>query len=178
MQISDIPSFMQYWFTADHEYLHRMGVDVTKMPAPEKLSGMLLEQLNTPLELKTSYCVIWENNGQPIGHSNTNPTIYGQEAKMHLHLWPSWERKKGMGTEFIKMTLPYYFENLKLKSLWCEPYALNDAPNKTLAKTGFHFIKEYITVPSFICFEQPVKQWMMSYEDFKALSKTNLSGKS
>jgi RimJ/RimL family protein N-acetyltransferase len=69
------------------------------------------------------------------------------------------------------LTLPYYFENLKLKKLWCEPYALNIAPNKTLEKAGFHFIKEYTTVPSFICFEQPVKQWMISYEDFKMLNE-------
>jgi RimJ/RimL family protein N-acetyltransferase len=158
MQISDIPSFLEYWFTADHEYLQRMGVDVTKMPASEKLTQMLLEQINTPIEQRISYCIIWENNGQAIGHSNTNPTVYSEEAKMHLHLWSFSERKKGMGTEFVKLTLPYYFENLKLKKLWCEPYALNIAPNKTLEKAGFHFIKEYTTVPSFICFEQPVKQ--------------------
>ena len=173
MQISDTPSFMQYWYTADHAYLHSMGVDVSKMPAPEKLSEMLLEQLNKPIELKTSYCIIWQNNGQPVGHSNTNPTTYGEEAKMHLHLWSSAERKKGMGTELLKMTLTYYFENLKLKTLWCEPYALNAAPNKTLEKTGFKLIKEYITVPGFISFEQLVKQWKMSYEDFQALSKPN-----
>jgi RimJ/RimL family protein N-acetyltransferase len=173
MQISDIPFFMQYWYSADHAYLHGMGVDVNKMPAPEKLSEMLLTQLNNPIELKTSYCIIWQNNGQPVGHSNTNPTTFGEEAKMHLHLWSSTERKKGMGTELLKMTLPYYFENLKLKTLWCEPYALNMAPNKTLQKAGFKLIKEYITVPGFISFEQPVKQWKMSYEVFQELSKTN-----
>jgi len=168
MQTTDIPDFLQYWYTADHTYLLSMGVDINKMPAKEVLSEMLLEQLNTPIENKKSYCIVWENNGKAIGHSNTNPTIYGEEAKMHLHLWLHAERKKGMGTELIKMTLPYYFEKLKLKTLWCEPYALNAAPNKTLEKAGFKFIKEYITIPSFICFEQPVKQWIMSYEDFKA----------
>jgi len=145
-------------------------VDVTKMPAPEKLSAALLEQLNTPIEKKTSYCIIWVNNGEPIGHSNVNPITYGGEAKMHLHIWPAEERKKGMGAELVKMTLPYFFEKLKLKTLWCEPYALNIAPNKTLEKAGFNFVKEYITVPSSFCFEQPVKQWMMTYEDFKVLS--------
>jgi RimJ/RimL family protein N-acetyltransferase len=167
MQISDIPFFIQYWCNADDAYLQSMGVDVTKMPAPEKLSGMLMEQLNTPVEHKTSYCIVWESNGRAIGHSNTNPTTYGQEAKMHLHLWSSAERKKSMGTELLKMTLPYYFENLKLKTLWCEPYALNVAPNKTLEKAGFSFVKEYITIPSLFCFEQPVKLWRMSYEDYK-----------
>jgi RimJ/RimL family protein N-acetyltransferase len=172
MQIADIPSLVSYWFTADHDYLHNMGVDVSKMPAPEKLSQMFLEQLNTPIEKKTSYCIIWENNGEPIGHSNTNPTVYGREAKMHLHIWSPLKRKKGMGTQFVKMTLPHYFENFKLKTLWCEPYALNIAPNKTLEKAGFKFVKEYITVPGFINYEQTVKQWMMSYADYKVLNKT------
>jgi hypothetical protein len=40
MQISDIPFFMQYWYSADHAYLHGMGVDVNKMPAPEKFSSL------------------------------------------------------------------------------------------------------------------------------------------
>ena len=171
MGISDIPAFLEYWYTADHDYLHGMGVDVTKMLAPEKLSEMLLEQLNTPIENRRSYCIIWEINGNPIGHSNTSPIIYGDEAKMHLHLWSSAERKKGMGARFVKMTLPYFFEKLKLKTLWCEPNAFNIAPNKTLEKAGFNFVKEYITIPSSFCFKQPVKQWVMSYEDFKALTK-------
>lgn len=71
-----------------------MGVDVGKMPSEEKLLQMLLEQLNTPIERKTSYGIIWENNGRSIGHCNTNPTVYGKEAKMHLHLWSAGKEKK------------------------------------------------------------------------------------
>src|SRR5829696_2725589 len=99
IEIRDIPSFIKYWFTADGDYLYNMGIDVSKMPALDKLSAALLEQLNTPIEKKTSYCIIWENNGEPIGHSNVNPITYGGEAKMHLHIWPAEERKKGMGAE-------------------------------------------------------------------------------
>ena len=173
MNLNDIPLFMQYWFSAGPEYLQGMGVDVTKMPPQEQFYQMLLEQLNTPLENKKSYCIIWENDGEPVGHSNTNPTTYGLEAKMHLHLWSPLARKKGMGTQFVKLTLPYFFENLKLKTLWCEPYALNVAPNKTLEKVGFKLVKEYFGIPGFIAFEQPVKQWMLSYEDFRAQGKTH-----
>jgi hypothetical protein len=85
----------------------------------------------------------------------------------------SCRKKKRHGHRTFKNDIALFFENLKLKTLWCEPYALNAAPNKTLEKTGFKLIKEYITVPGFISFEQPVKQWKMSYEDFQALSKTN-----
>ena len=171
MQISDIPDFLKYWYDADPAYMLNMGVDINKMPPREQLYQMLLEQLNTPIENRRSCCVVWENDGEAIGHSNTNPTTYGDEAKMHLHLWSPEKRKKGMGTELVRMTLPYYFKNLKLKTLWCEPYALNAAPNKTLEKVGFTLVKEYFGVPSFISFEQPVKQWRMLHADFELLVK-------
>ena len=65
------------------------------------------------------------------------------------------------------MTLPFFFENFKLKKLYCEPYALNAAPNKTLTKAGFNFVKKYSTIPGSISFEQEVNQWEMSYDSFK-----------
>jgi RimJ/RimL family protein N-acetyltransferase len=67
------------------------------------------------------------------------------------------------------MTLPLFFERLQLKKLYCEPYALNSAPNKSLEKVGFEFIKEYITIPGSLNFEQPVKRWELSYEKFQLL---------
>ena len=86
---------------------------------------------------------------------------------MHLHIWDADARKKGVGTELIKLTLPYFFENCKLRQLYCEPYALNTAPNKTLEKAGFVFVKEYVTTPGMLNFEQPVNRWEMSYESYK-----------
>jgi len=89
---------------------------------------------------------------------------------MHLHLWNKDVRKKGYGTRFVKLSLPYFFGNYQLKKLFCEPYALNPAPNKTLEKAGFEFIKEYTTIPGFINFEQPVCLWEMRFEKFKTFS--------
>jgi ribosomal-protein-alanine N-acetyltransferase len=88
---------------------------------------------------------------------------------MHLHLWNNASRKKGNGTAFVKLTLPYYFENLQLKKLCCEPYALNTAPNKTLKKVGFTFIKKYTTIPGILNFEQEVNLWEMTKEQFEKL---------
>jgi RimJ/RimL family protein N-acetyltransferase len=169
IQINDVPNFISYWFDSDPAYLYTLGVDKNKMPSREEFHQMLLEQLNTPIEKRKSYCIIWEHNGEAIGHSNTNPTTYGEEAKMHLHIWSQSERKKGMGTELVMISVRNFFEKLKLKTLWCEPYALNAAPNRTLEKTGFKLVKEYVTIPGFVCYEQPVKQWVMSFEDFKNL---------
>jgi RimJ/RimL family protein N-acetyltransferase len=67
------------------------------------------------------------------------------------------------------MTLPYFFDSLQIKRLYSEPYALNEAPNKTLERAGFELEKEYITTPGSLNFEQPVKRWVMTKERFAAL---------
>ena len=71
-----------------------------------------------------------------------------------------------MGLELVKLTLPHFFEKLKLRKLYCEPYALNPAPNKTLARAGFELMKEYTTTPGPLNFEQPVKLWQMTRKQF------------
>jgi RimJ/RimL family protein N-acetyltransferase len=72
-----------------------------------------------------------------------------------------------MGVQLVKKSLPYFFNNLHLKTLYCEPYALNPAPNKTLPKVGFEFVKEYITVPGHLNFEQRVCLWQMKKAQFE-----------
>jgi RimJ/RimL family protein N-acetyltransferase len=127
---------------------------------------MLLNQLEKPLHERMSYCIIWLLNGEPIGHCNTNPTVFGEEAAMHLHIWDERHRKAGLGSEFLKKTLPYFFQNLQLKRLYSEPYSLNDAPSKTLAKRGFELTKEYVTIPGSLNFQQPVKRWELPADKF------------
>lgn len=167
LQTRDIAPLTDYWLTADRAYLEGMGVDVTKMPARQEWQAMLTEQLNTPLEEKKSYALIWEVDGRAVGHSNINKIVFGREAYMHLHLWDPEVRKKGYGTQFIRLTLPCYFNNYHLQTLYCEPYALNPAPNRTLERTGFHLVKEYVTTPGWINFEQPVRLWAMTREEFE-----------
>lgn len=60
---------------------------------------------------------------------------------MHLHLWEANKRRKGIGAQLVKLSLAYFFNDLKLKQLFSESYALNSAPNKVLKKIGFTFIK-------------------------------------
>ena len=167
IQSADIDDIIQYWLGSDHEYLKSMGVDVEKLFTKEQLSNMLLTQMNLPYEQKNAYCIIWEIDGKAIGHCNTNPSQFGVEANMHLHVWQPGNRRKGLGLSLLKMTIPYFFKNLQLKQLICEPFALNPAPHKTLEKLGFEFEKEYITVPGSINFEQPVKRWVLSYDRYK-----------
>jgi len=104
-------------------------------------------------------CMIWLFNGKAIGHCNVNNIIFGQSAFMHLHMWNAPNRKKGMGSQLVQLSIPYFFKHLELKELFCEPYALNPAPNKTLAKLGFQFIKKHVTIPGSLNFEQEVNRW-------------------
>jgi RimJ/RimL family protein N-acetyltransferase len=160
MQENDIESIIKYWHTSDKEFLTGMGVDLNKIPTREEMEKMLHQQLDQPYEEKGSYCLIWEVDGEAVGHSNVNKIIFGEEAYMHLHLWKNAVRQKGFGTELVKMTVPYFFKNLKLKKLYCEPYALNPAPNKTLEKAGFKFVRTYITTPGWLNFEQQVNLYL------------------
>lgn len=169
IETSDIDLIADYWLNSDPGHLKGMGVDLDKLPTREQWSSMLLKQIETPLPQKNAYCIIWLENGKPVGHCNTNPASFGQEANMHLHLWNSHSRKKGMGSALVRLTLPFFFENLQLKKLICEPYALNPAPNKTMEKLGFDLVKEYITIPGSLNFEQPVKRWEMTVEKFREL---------
>lgn len=169
LQEKDIDAIADYWLHSDAAFLQGMGVDLAKLPTRDEWRAMLTEQLNTPLLEKKSYCIIWEVEGNAVGHSNINKIVLGQEAYMHLHLWDPEARKKGYGTRLIHLTLPYFFEAYQLKTLYCEPYALNPAPNRTLQRAGFRPIKEYITTPGWINFEQPVRLWAMSVEEFERL---------
>ena len=169
MEVSDIELIADYFLNADPSYLTSMGVDIKKVPLRKDFNLKLSEQLKLPYEQKNFYYIIWMVDKVPVGHSSTNPTVYGDHAFMHLHLWNGSTRRKGSGTEFVKLTLSYYFNNLKLKKLYCQPYALNPAPNKTLEKIGFELVEEFTGVPGAFNFEQRVKKWEMSVERFEEL---------
>jgi RimJ/RimL family protein N-acetyltransferase len=177
IQERDVESLVQYWLTADSAFLRGMGADPDKLPEKGPLTEMLSAQLGQSYQEKQAYCIIWLSDEKAIGHSNVNKIQYGSEAYMHLHLWNTDTRQKGMGTALVRMTLPYFFENLKLETLYCEPYAHNPAPNKTLEKIGFQFVKSYVTTPGWINFEQEVNRWELSKEQFSRLTDETLEAR-
>lgn len=170
IQQEDIELIANYWLESEPDFLVGMGVDLAKLPTRAGITNMLTQQLNTPLEEKQSYALIWLADGQPVGHSNVNSITFGESAYMHLHLWQSQNRQQGIGTELVRRSLPYYFENLKLNELYCEPYALNPAPNRTLEKVGFVFEKRYTTTPGSLNFEQEVNRWKLTKEKYDKIT--------
>jgi RimJ/RimL family protein N-acetyltransferase len=81
---------------------------------------------------------------------------------MHLHLWEQKIRRKGLGVDFLRQTIPYYFKNFHLEKLICEPYSKNVAPNKVLEKVGFEFVRSYDTTPGWINFHQTVNRYQLT----------------
>ena len=163
-EIHDIDLIINYFLRADHLFLKGMGVDPNKLPHPEEWRQTLLEDFERSLAQKNFYYVIWEADDNPVGHSNINKIIYGKEAYMHLHLWKPEQRRTGNWTFFVQESISRYFETYHLRRLFCEPYALNPAPNKTLRKVGFELVRSYETTPGWISFEQPVNRWVLTRE--------------
>jgi len=76
-----------------------------------------------------------------------------------------------MGEKLLQLTLPFFFDTLQLKTVYSEPYALNAAPNKTFKKVGFEYLRQYVTTPGALNFQQPVKRWELTKEEFQRKKK-------
>ena len=105
--------------------------------------------------------VIWLLNGRAIGFSTSDRILRGERANMHLHIVEPDLRVQGLGTQCVKHSVDIYFELLKIKKLFCEPNAFNAAPNRTLQKAGFKFVKTHMTVPGPQNYHQAVTQWVI-----------------
>jgi RimJ/RimL family protein N-acetyltransferase len=80
---------------------------------------------------------------------------------MHLHILRAEQRRIGYGVTCVQLTAKLLFELLDLKRLFCEPNAFNVAPNRTLQRAGFKYVKTYETVPGPLNYHQPVTRWVL-----------------
>lgn len=155
----DIKKIVNYFLSSEPDFLKGMGADKSKMLQRDTWLEKLYEELKKPFNQKSYYYVTWLMNGHAIGHSNANNIVFGDSATMHLHLWHKKNRNKGFGLQCLKLTIPLYFKHLKLKTLICEPFSENTAPNKTLIKFGFERVRTYKTIPGPIHFRQTVHRY-------------------
>ena len=100
----------------------------------------------------------------PIGFSTADKIDIGKQAFMHLHIFAPDRRGQGFGAALVRQTAQIYFDTLRIDELYCEPYALNAAPNRTLQKAGFTYVMTHETVPGPLNFLQPVNRWMLRRE--------------
>jgi len=89
----------------------------------------VIRTLSQSYKDKKSYCIIWQVDSKPVGHSNINKIIFDEEAYMHC-IYGMLIEKERLWPGFIKMTCPGFFKKYKLKKLYCEPYLLNPALTK------------------------------------------------
>ncbi len=164
MEEADIPLMVDYFLNASEAFLKGMGADKSKFPKREDWIELVAEDLQKEKPDKAFFYMIWELDGKAIGHNNINKITFGKEASMHLHIWQPIKRQKNLGLQFLKQSIPYFFKEFELEYLLCEPYALNVAPNKTLNKLGFEFIRTYETKPGWINFYQVVNQYKLTRE--------------
>ncbi len=167
---NDIIYVVDYFVNASADFLLGMGVDKNKLPDRSDWIKKLETEFTKPVGQKEFYYIIWLLNDKPVGHSNINNIEPGNSATMHLHLWNNVSRNKSLGYEFLKLTLPYYFEKLHLSKVVCEPYSKNIAPNRLLKRFGFTLIREYETIPGWINFKQFVIRYELSRHEFYKLS--------
>jgi len=172
MNLKDIEKVVDYFVDADDKYLSGMGADKNKLPERESWISKLRIEVKKEYVQKEFYYIIWLLDNQPVGHSNVNKIQFGKSATMHLHLWKNKNRQSGLGLDFLKRTIPFYFEKLGLLKLICEPYSKNIAANKTLNKLGFDLIRTYKTTPGWINFHQTVNRHELTRTKFESLNTT------
>lgn len=170
---NEIEKIVNYFVNADAEFLKGMGADKSKFPKKTEWIEKLKSEFKKSYAKKEFYYIIWLLDNQAIGHSNINNIAFGKSAIMHLHLWNNDTRKRGLGLDFLKMTIPYYFKNFDLEKLICQPSSKNIAPNKVLKNAGFELVRTYDTTPGWINFHQTVHRYEFKKEQLKILKKAS-----
>lgn len=160
MQLHEVGAVIDYFHDATPEHLELLGVDPTRLPAKAQWKQLYEHDYAQPRERRKSLLLLWQLDGTNLGFSSADKIRHGQEAYMHLHVFESRSRQAGYGAACVRVSVELYFRLLSLKRLFCEPNAFNTAPNRTLQKAGFRYVKTHMTVPGPLNFHQAVTRWV------------------
>lgn len=154
---------------ATDEFLLGLGVDRARLQPREAWFDHLWRDQQIPEDdpRRERFYVAWVLDGVVVGHSSINQIQWGQQAFGHLHLWRSDLRRAGLGADFMRRSVSFYFERFNLNVLYVEPYAYNPGPNRVLKKLGFKLVKQHRTVPGPMNFKQDVNRWEMKRTDWR-----------
>ena len=164
MQLDEVGAVIDYFHHATAEHLELLGVDPTRLPGKAQWKQFYEDDYGRPREKRKSLLLLWQRDGQALGFSSADKIRYGEEAYMHLHVFDTQHRHAGYGAECVRQSVALYFRLLALRRLFCEPNAFNVAPNRTLQKAGFRYVKTHMTVPGPLNFHQAVTQWVLDAE--------------
>jgi len=161
MGLDETGIIVEYFHSSTPEHLDTLGVDPTRLPDPDRWRQNFEREYAQPLEQRTSFQVIWLVDQEIVGFSTVDKLRYGEQANMHLHIVIADRRQAGLGVEFVRRSAALYFETLQLQRLFCQPNALNTAPNRTLQAAGFRYVKTLMTAPSPLNYRQPITRWVL-----------------
>jgi RimJ/RimL family protein N-acetyltransferase len=153
---------VDYFHSRSPEDLATMGVDPVKIPEAAAWNARLREDFAQPVGERRWHFVVWEIDGNTVGHSNIGDLVRGQHGTMHLHLWRTEMRAQGHGTALVLASVARYFEVLDIDRIYCQPNAFNVAPNRVLFRAGFEYLETVETVPGFLNYRQPVTRWRVT----------------
>lgn len=151
-----------YFHGGSDEFLRGMGIDRAKLMPPDEWLAWCIADAAKHDGARERCFVAWLYRGEQVGHSSLSHIKLGVEGHIHLHLWRPELRKDGLGAQFFTRSMDYFFERFALQKIICEPMATNPAPNRTVMKLGFTFVKRYRTVPVSTSFEQDVNRYEMT----------------
>jgi RimJ/RimL family protein N-acetyltransferase len=161
MSLSEVGIRIRYFHQASDDYLLALGVDRELLPEPDAWKSFHERDYERPLTERENYALLWELDGQAVGFSSLDHIVFGEEAFMHLHIVEQSWRHRGLGANFVKLSASNYFEVFDLKYLYCEPNALNVAPNRTLQRAGFTYLFSHETIPGPVNFLQVTTRWVL-----------------
>jgi RimJ/RimL family protein N-acetyltransferase len=161
MAIEEVDLIIDYFHDATPEHHELLGVDPTRLPPRDYWRERYVREYEKPYEEREMLLVIWRVDGEPAGFSTCDRIVYGDQARMHLHIPAPERRRSGIGTEGVRGAAEIYFDRLALKRLVSEPNAFNVAPNRTLQAAGFRYVKTHMTVPGLLNYHQAVNRWVL-----------------
>ena len=161
MRIDEVGLIIDYFHGASPEHLELMGVDPTRLPTRLAWRERYEHDFSLVVEKRAMFVTLWLEDGQPAGFSTADKIRFGEQANMHLHVIAADGRGRGVGARCVPLSVDIYFEQLRLKRLFCEPNAFNVAPNRTLQRSGFKYLKTHMTVPGPLNYHQAVTGWVI-----------------
>lgn len=162
MAESEVDLIIDYFHGATADHLELIGVDPRRLPRREAWRAYYALVFQQPLQQRETLLLTWLVDDRPVGFSSADKITFGDHAHMHLHVTAQGDRRRGIGVEAARRSVDLYFEQLRLKRLFCEPYAFNAAPNRTLRSAGFRYLTTRVTVPGPLNFRQPVARWVIT----------------
>lgn len=165
MQASEVDVRVAYFHDASDDHLRMMGVDRSLLPSRDVWCQSMQEDCTRPIRQREIYALVWELDALVVGFSAVDRIRFGEQAFMHLHIIRPSLRQEGLGTRFVRKSAATYFRELELRRLYCEPNALNAAPNRTLQRAGFRYQFSHETIPGPLNFPQVVTRWLLEPGD-------------